>query len=76
LDYYYNNNNNNNNNNNIIDSQNKPFNPYIRRHSALTEKSTKLKSSTLNHRINFAQEHLKNPHHNGYDAKIKDRLNY
>jgi len=27
---------------------NKPFNPYIRRHSALTEKSTKLKSSTLN----------------------------
>ena len=25
----------------------KPFNPYIRRHSALTEKSTKLKSSTL-----------------------------
>jgi integrase/recombinase XerD len=26
----------------------KPFNPYIRRHSALTEKSTKLKSSTLN----------------------------
>lgn len=26
----------------------KPFNPYIRRHSALTEKSIKLKSSTLN----------------------------
>jgi integrase/recombinase XerD len=26
----------------------KPFNPYIRRHSALTEKSTKLKSSILN----------------------------
>jgi integrase/recombinase XerD len=26
----------------------KPFNPYIRRHSALTEKSTKLTSSTLN----------------------------
>jgi integrase/recombinase XerD len=26
----------------------KPFNLYIRRHSALTEKSTKLKSSTLN----------------------------
>jgi ribosomal protein L40E len=26
----------------------KPFNPYMRRHSALTEKSTKLKSSTLN----------------------------
>jgi ribosomal protein L40E len=25
----------------------KPFNPYIHRHSALTEKSTKLKSSTL-----------------------------
>jgi integrase len=25
----------------------KPFNPYIRRHSALTEKSSKLKSSTL-----------------------------
>jgi hypothetical protein len=26
----------------------KPFNPYIRRHSALTEKSTKLKMHTLN----------------------------
>ena len=26
----------------------KPFNPYIRRHSALTEKSIKLKSNTLN----------------------------
>ena len=26
----------------------KPFNPYIRRYSALTEKSTKLKSHTLN----------------------------
>ena len=26
----------------------KPFNHYIRRHSALTEKSTKLKSNTLN----------------------------
>ncbi|MFL6369475.1 MAG: hypothetical protein ACJ72F_01420, partial [Nitrososphaeraceae archaeon] len=26
----------------------KPFDPYIRRHSALTEKSTKLKSNTLN----------------------------
>ena len=26
----------------------KPFNPYIRRHSALTEKSTKLKPNTLN----------------------------
>jgi hypothetical protein len=26
----------------------KPFNPYVRRHSALTEKSSKLKSSTLN----------------------------
>jgi integrase len=26
----------------------KPFNPYIRRHSALTEKSTKLKTNTLN----------------------------
>ena len=26
----------------------KPFNPYIRRHCALTEKSTKLKSDTLN----------------------------
>ncbi len=26
----------------------KPFNPYVRRHSALTEKSTKLKSNTLN----------------------------
>jgi hypothetical protein len=26
----------------------KPFNPYVRRHSALTEKSSKLKSNTLN----------------------------
>jgi hypothetical protein len=26
----------------------KPFNPYIRRHSALTEKSIKLKFNTLN----------------------------
>ena len=26
----------------------KPFNPYVHRHSALTEKSTKLKSITLN----------------------------
>ena len=26
----------------------KPFNPYVRRHSALTEKSVKLKSNTLN----------------------------
>jgi integrase/recombinase XerD len=32
----------------IKDLLSKPFNPYIRRHSALTEKSTKLKSSTLN----------------------------
>jgi integrase/recombinase XerD len=32
----------------IKDLLRKPFNPYIRRHSALTEKSTKLKSNTLN----------------------------
>jgi integrase len=32
----------------IKDLLQKPFNPYIRRHSALTEKSTKLKSNTLN----------------------------
>jgi uncharacterized protein YihD (DUF1040 family) len=32
----------------------KPFNPYIRRHSALTEKSTKLKSSTLNQHAGWA----------------------
>jgi hypothetical protein len=31
----------------------KPFNPYIRRHSALTEKSTKLKSSTLEQRAGW-----------------------
>jgi hypothetical protein len=29
----------------------KPFNPYIRRHSDLTEKSTKLKSNTLNQQL-------------------------
>jgi integrase/recombinase XerD len=32
----------------------KPFNPYIRRHSALTEKSTKLKSNTLNQHAGWA----------------------
>jgi integrase len=42
----------------------KPFNPYIRRHSALTEKSTKLKSSTLNQHAgwtansNMAQKYI------------------
>jgi hypothetical protein len=41
-------------NNNIIDSQNKPFNPYISRHSALTEKSTKLKSSILNQHASWS----------------------
>ena len=33
---------------NIKDLLAKPFNPYIRLHSALTEKSTKLKLHTLN----------------------------
>jgi hypothetical protein len=32
----------------------KPFNPYVRRHSALTEKSTKLKSNTLNQHAGWA----------------------
>lgn len=32
----------------------KPFNPYIRRHSALTEKSVKLKSNTLNQHAGWA----------------------
>jgi integrase/recombinase XerD len=42
----------------------KPFNPYIRRHSALTEKSTKLNSSTLNQHAgwspssNMAQKYI------------------
>jgi hypothetical protein len=42
----------------------KPFNPYVRRHSALTEKSTKLKSSTLNQHAgwspnsNMAQKYI------------------
>ncbi|HEY6882803.1 MAG TPA: zinc ribbon domain-containing protein, partial [Nitrososphaeraceae archaeon] len=42
----------------------KPFNPYIRRHFALTEKSTKLKSSTLNQHAgwspnsNMAQKYI------------------
>jgi integrase len=42
----------------------KPFNPYIRRHSALTEKSMKLKSSILNQHAgwtmssNMAQKYL------------------
>jgi integrase len=32
----------------------KPFNPYIRRHSALTEKSVKLKSNTLNQHASWS----------------------
>jgi hypothetical protein len=42
----------------------KPFNPYIRRHSALTEKSMKLKSSILNQHAgwtmssNMAQKYI------------------
>jgi integrase/recombinase XerD len=37
----------------------KPFNLYIRRHSALTEKSTKLKSSTLNQHAGWtANSHM------------------
>ena len=42
----------------------KPFNPYIRRHSALTEKSTKLKSNTLSQHAgwsmnsNMAQKYI------------------
>jgi integrase/recombinase XerD len=42
----------------------KPFNPYIRRHSALTEKSIKLKSNTLNQHAgwsmnsNMAQKYI------------------
>jgi hypothetical protein len=42
----------------------KLFNPYIRRHSALTEKSVKLKSSTLNQHAgwspnsNMAQKYI------------------
>ena len=48
----------------IKDLLNKPFNPYIRRHSALTEKSTKLKSNTLNQHAgwtansNMAQKYI------------------
>jgi integrase len=42
----------------------KPFNPYVRRHSALTEKSTKLKSNILNQHAgwsinsNMAQKYI------------------
>ncbi len=42
----------------------KPFNPYVRRHSALTEKSTKLRSNTLNQHAgwsmnsNMAQKYI------------------
>ena len=42
----------------------KPFDPYIRRHSALTEKSVKLKSNTLNQHAgwsmnsNMAQKYI------------------
>jgi integrase/recombinase XerD len=48
----------------IKDLLQKPFNPYIRRHSALTEKSTKLKSNILNQHAgwtmnsNMAQKYL------------------
>jgi hypothetical protein len=49
---------------NIKNLLQKPFNPYIRRHSALTEKSTKLKSNMLNQHAgwimnsNMAQKYL------------------
>jgi integrase len=48
----------------IKDLLRKPFNPYIRRHSALTEKSTKLKLHTLNQHAgwstssNMAQKYI------------------
>jgi integrase len=48
----------------IKDLLSKPFNPYIRRHSALTEKSTKLKLHTLNQHAgwstnsNMAQKYI------------------
>jgi integrase len=48
----------------IKDLLSKPFNPYIRRHSALTEKSTKLKSNILNQHAgwsmnsNMAQKYI------------------
>jgi integrase len=50
--------------NKIKDLLTKPFNPYIRRHSALTEKSTKLKLHTLNQHAgwstnsNMAQKYI------------------
>jgi integrase/recombinase XerD len=48
----------------IMNLLSKPFNPYVRRHSALTEKSTKLKLHTLNQHAgwttnsNMAQTYL------------------
>jgi integrase/recombinase XerD len=49
----------------------KPFNLYIRRHSALTEKSTKLKSHTLNQHAGWSprsQMHLKYLHYFGNES--------
>jgi integrase/recombinase XerD len=49
----------------------KPFVPYIRRHSALTEKSLKLKSHTLNQHAGWSprsQMHLKYLHYFGNES--------
>jgi integrase len=52
----------------------KPFNPYIRRHSALTEKSTKLKSSTLNQHLAGLQ--IATWHKNIYTILEMNRRNH
>ena len=44
----------------------KPFNPYIRRHSALTEKSTKLKSSTLEQHAGWVPGSTMQKHYDHY----------
>jgi integrase/recombinase XerD len=51
----------------------KPFNPYVRRHSALTEKSTKLKSSTLEQHAGWvpgSNMHKRYIHYFGNESSI------
>jgi integrase/recombinase XerD len=52
---------------------NKPWNPYIRRHSALTEKSTILKEHVLRQHAGWSgrsQMHLKYLHYFGNESRV------
>ena len=55
----------------IRDLLNKPWNPYIRRHSALTQKSTMLKEHVLRQHAGWSarsQMHLKYLHYYGNES--------